>query len=362
MSAYFGNGYLLNILQRGAMPVGNGLANPTPAPVQVEETVATTSNQSEVSSPTLAVQSESLEHPVNAFTQPPKNDPQIETAGFEGPTVTTRFESRDIPFETTTLPTPDTQDQEAKAISRSNDALAASESPLAQVSSSSPTDLRVDTEPLVAQPPVIEPAPQRQPASGVFELRMPENFFGHAKGETSSTEQLKPVVVSTAPGAPAENQPTVDHSSESVVRAKTHADAPSQVNAVIIPKHRDAAVEPQTSDLTPPDSIADARESVVSEVTDQVKPTIVQPPRLIPAPSFEAPVPRPAVEHTSEYLQFRQPALTPPRVAPPARMQINRLDIQVVNQVQAPPAPPPAPVPEVSQLLEKHLGRVELLL
>ncbi|MGH9932567.1 MAG: hypothetical protein ACREA9_25470, partial [Pyrinomonadaceae bacterium] len=71
----------------------------------------------------------------------------------------------------------------------------------------------------------------------------------------------------------------------------------------------------------------------------------------------------PRVEQTSEYLQLRQPPIARAEVAPPPRLRINRLDIQVINHVSPPAQPPPMQAPDISQLLEKkHLGRVELLL
>src|SRR5262249_21739466 len=100
--------------------------------------------------------------------------------------------------------------------------------------------------------------------------------------------------------------------------------------------------------------------SEMSEVMDRVKQNDVQPSRLIAPPAFASSPAAPRIEQSSEHLHPRQPSIAPaPVVVPPARLQINRIDIQLVNQAPAPP--PPARAPDVSQLLEKHLGRVELL-
>jgi hypothetical protein len=102
---------------------------------------------------------------------------------------------------------------------------------------------------------------------------------------------------------------------------------------------------------------------VASEVKDhpKQKQDQVQPPKLIATQTFESLAPAPRVEPASEHVQPRQPFIAPAPVVPPARLQINRLDVQIINQAPA-PQPQTARVTDVSQLLEKQLGRVGLLL
>jgi hypothetical protein len=260
----------------------------------------------------------------------------------------------EIPSRTTTG---HTQDQETNAALSANDLQESSESSPVQVLSPSSLVPSVHTERSHENPS------RGQSTSGVFELKMPENFFGQAKGETSSSNQVKPAPERRV-DAQAESQPAVDHSPGSVIPARIHAEGPSQLDAVIIPKHRDKVSALQINESTQPGPIAQSQftlATVASEVMDHVTPNKTQPTSLIAAQTLESSVPAPGVGQPSEYLQFRQPSIAPAPVTPPPRLQINRIDIQVVNQVPPPP-PPPARAPDVSQVLEKHLGRVELLL
>src|SRR5215213_2560031 len=365
MSTYFGNGYFLNVLQRGARPVGNAHSTRTPPQFQLEKTVETTGNQSpEVSSQTFEeVQSESPHHPASAATQPLNNDPLITPVSVEEPAaleVTTSFESHpaaEFPSGTSAHQTPETHtvDHEANAPLSSNDSLEASSSQVLSNSPVGPSAHAGSNESLFS----AEKLQRVRSTSKVFELRMPENFFGQARRETSSTDQLKPVpqahVVSADPDLQAESQP-VDRSSALVT--------PS--NTVIIPKHRNEVSELQTNELTKPGPVTDSQltpqpVSVASEIVDEVKPNQIQPPRLIATQTLESLAPAPRAEPASEYVQPRQPLIAPAPVAPPARLQINRLDVQIINQAPAPP-PQAARVTDVSQLLEKQLSRVGLLL
>jgi hypothetical protein len=210
-----------------------------------------------------------------------------------------------------------------------------------------------------------------QSSKGVFELRMPENFFGQAKGEAFNASQAETSpnepVVSAAVSPEAHDQAAVDHFSKSLVAPKIQAEGLSQPKTVITSKHRGELSEPQIIQLTPPGPVPESRmtpkpTSVADDVVNQVAQNDSPATRLLPQ-VFEAPAPRPRVEQPSEYLQLRQPAVAPAAVAPPPRLRINRLDIQVINHVSPPAAPQPTRAPDVSQLLEKnHLGRVELLL
>jgi hypothetical protein len=358
MSAYFGNGYFLNVLQRGATPVGNARSKQPPSPIRLEETVAR--NQPSDPAGVKSEAQKSLDHPASTGAQPSKADPLAESITSKEPEpiqVTTRFPSREVEEISSGTTTRHSQDEETSATLRSDDPLEANESSL-QVSPS-------PFEPSVHKETSRETPQTRQSTSQIFELRMPENFFGHRKDETSSSNQVKRIPVEPVVSAPldrqAETQSAVEHSSTSAIPAKTHAEAQSPLNAVLIPKHEDKL---QTSELTPRDPIA-ARpfkaQPVAGEVMDHVKQNDVQPSKLMAPQTSESSAPTPRTEQSSQHLQLRQPSIAPaPVVVPPARLQINRIDIQVVNQPPAPP--PPAHAPDVSQLLEKHLGRVELLL
>jgi len=97
MSAYFGNGYFLNVLQRGATPVGNARSKQPPAPIRLEETVAR--NQPSEPAGVKSEAQKSLDHPASIGAQPSKADPLAESITSKEPEpiqVTTRFPSREV--------------------------------------------------------------------------------------------------------------------------------------------------------------------------------------------------------------------------------------------------------------------------
>lgn len=383
MSAYFGNGYLVNILQRGASPVGKSRPQPTQAPVLFEKPFATTDNQPLEGSgnQTFEVQSESLNRPVEAtaITNGPKDDPPLEAQDVAAPETgpaSASFESLEFaapPGKNASQPpgASDAGDEESERTLRSYVPPGSSEPsvptswPVTPSSSSERSGHPAPDEsfPLAENPPVA------QSANRVFELRMPENFFGQAKGEAFNVSQAETsphgTVVAATEGPEAQGQEAVDHFSESSVPPKIQGERLRQPKTVITSKRPDELSEPQAIQLAQPAPILESQmtlkpTSVPGEVVNQVQQNDLTATRLLPE-AFEAPAPRPRVEQPSEYLQLRQPPIAPAAVAPPPRLRINRLDIQVINHV--PPPPPPTRAPDVSQLLEKkHLGRVELLL
>lgn len=369
MSGYFGNGYFLRVLQRGAAPVAKPQSRPTQTPVRFEETVTTGGDQSsDVPNQTFEAQNDSLDHPVTTPTamEPPKDDPFVEPQSVEA-AVATRFDSHE-----TTLPAAstgqvpeavDTRNPEPDITFRSNDSLDLGESSSTALVSS-------DLSPGPPVPPAKNSLESRS-GNRVFELKMPEHFFGHAKNETSPISHTRPAspprIVAPAHDPKSESGSAVDHSSE-VVPVQVHAEAQSHLESAIIPKRSDELRELQTIEVSQHGSAAEAQVTpqstrLVNEIVSHVVQSNAQPSRLIAAEAFESSAPTPRAEQSSEYLQLRQPSITPAPVVPPARLQINRLDIQVINQVAAPLPSPPAHVPDMSQLLErKHLSRVELLL
>lgn len=381
MAAYFGNGYLLNILQRGALPVGESHPRLSQSAVRLEKTLATTDNQllGVSGNQALEFQSESLDSPVEASTivKAPKGDrplsPDVE--GSETLTVATRSESREaaeLPGTNASQPpaAPDAGDEESNATVRAI--------PPGSSEPSLPNSLPVTASPAVGgfghpgpdeSSRLGENQPETQSPKRVFELRMPEHFFGQAKGEAFNASQAETApqrpVVSATVDREAERETAVGHFSESSVPTESHAEGPSQPKTVITSKRPDELSGTPIIQLPQSGSIPDSQKleltSAVGDVVKEVKRDESPPTRLAP-PALEASAPRPRVEQPSKYLQLIQSPVVPTVVAPPARLRINRLDIQVINHVPPPP-PLPTHAPDVSQLLEKkYLGRVELLL
>ena len=359
MSAYFGNGYFLNILQRGAAPVGRTHSALTQAPVRLEETVTTTSHAApEVFTQTFASQNDSLDRPqtTSTATQPLIEDQPTESLHIEAP-VSPVFDMRSH-FEMTPNATPEARDTpELIAPFHSSEPASRASFEVTAHSTIEPFVPTVADESFVA---TENPRP-RPTSSRVFELRMPENFFGHTRGETSSAPEVKPAhIVSAVPDLQTESQPAVVHFPEPAVPAEiTNV---TQTQSVVIPERTNALTEIQTIELSHPGPTSEPQVTPPRPVENEVMVHVsAQPPRLVAAEIVEAPNTKPRVEHTSAHLQPRQPSFAPAPVVPPARLHINRVDIQVINQV--PPPPPAARVPDISQLLEKrHAGRVELLL
>lgn len=361
MPGYFGNGYFVKILQRGAAPVGRSRSRPTQMPVEVKETVTTGGGQlSEVSGQTFAAQNESLVHPVTTSPQPSLDDPLVEprsvVAALPASTevaMTTSLDSHETAVPTvTTNSMAETPDRESQPISFSSE-----QSP----------EPSVDHGSHESAAPAKTPRVSRS-ANRVFELRMPEDFYVPARHETSSVGPTQTRTVS------ADNVSTQTESGSAVKQfidvgpATIRAEAKSPLESAIVPQRAGESHELQIVELSQPGSTAESQvtpqaSQMANEIVSQVMQHDVQPSRLIPSEAFESPAPTPRAEQVPEYLALQQPSIAPAAVVPPARLQINRLDIQVINQAAAPPPPQPAHAPDVSQLLEKkHLGRVELLL
>ena len=363
MSVYFGNGYFMNIVQRGAAPVGRTHAPLTQAPVRVEETVATSSHPAaEVSTQAFTVHNEPLAQQTTAIaTQSRGDDPLTESrhvAVPETPSVDLR-ENVSLETASPTLETRDTPVQELTAPLHSSVSVASSEPPAPasfEVRASRTVDPLLQT---VAGEPSISTENPRT-SSRFFELKMPENFFGQPGSETASASQIKPPhIVSAVPRPQTETQPAAVH----LVDASVSANIPieTQTHTAVIPERTTAPSEIQTIAPSHPGPSSKTQPTPAPIENDVVAHVSVQPSRVLAVEIAEPPNTKARVEQTSEHLQRRQPSLAPAPVPSPARLHINRVDIQVINQV---PPPPPAPrVPDVSQVFEKkHLGRVELLL
>lgn len=367
MSVYFGNGYFMNIVQRGAAPVGRTRAPLPQAPIAVEETVVTSPHAAaEVSAQTFAVQPEPLAPQATpTATQPFVDDPLTETPHVAAPVNPVFDLPQGIPVETTSSPALETRDtsiQQVTAPLHASVSVAASEP-------SAPASFQVTenstVEPLVAtvareSPVSIENPRAERTSSRVFELKMPENFFGQPGVETAQTSQIKLAhVVSAVPVPQTETQPAALHLSEPTAPAKVPTE--TQTHSVVIPERTNAPTEIQTIELSQSGPTTETIATPSPVEHDVVAHVSVQPSRVLAVEIAKAPGADARVEQIAERLQPRQPSLALSPVPSPARLHINRVDIQVINQ--APPPPPAARVPDVSQLLEKkHLGRVELLL
>jgi hypothetical protein len=194
---------------------------------------------------------------------------------------------------------------------------------------------------------------------------MPENFFGKSRPsltpariekDVRQTEiNLSSIVTAQSPNDvvnPTE-KPAVKIQAEPQPEWKTTKAESAEVGAA----SRPIQVVQQVS--LPPEINAQVSEGAAALTTEKREKEAVRVDS--PVGRFEAPAPMPE-PRLPEYLQSMQPQVTPPTAGPsPARLRINRMDIQVINTV-APPAPRAA-APDISRLLEKkHLGRVGLLL
>ncbi|MGH9929226.1 MAG: hypothetical protein ACREA9_08360, partial [Pyrinomonadaceae bacterium] len=322
----------MNILQRGTSPVGNSRLQLTQAPVRVEKPFATTDNQllevsrnqtSEVSgNQTSEVQRESLDRSVEAstVTNAPKDAPPVESHDVVAPEsmlVTTRFESLELtaPLENNASEppgAPDARNEQCEGTLRSFVPPGSTESSLPASFPITPSaSIRRSEHPEPDESfPATKNPPVAQSSNRVFELRMPENFFGQAigqaKGEAFNASQAETSpnrpVVSEAVGPEAQDQETADQSS---VAPKIPAERLSQPKTVITSKRPDELSETQAIQLIPPGLIPESRitlklTSVVDDVVNQVEQNDSPATRLLPQP-FEAPAPRPRVEQTSEY-------------------------------------------------------------
>ena len=111
MSVYFGNGYFMNIVQRGAAPVGKTHAPLSQAVGAVEETVVATSHPAaaEVSSQTFAAQPEPLAPQTTSIaTQPREEDLFTESLHVAAPVSPVFDLPQSNPVETTSSPAVET--------------------------------------------------------------------------------------------------------------------------------------------------------------------------------------------------------------------------------------------------------------
>lgn len=385
MSAYFGNGYLLSILQRGASPVVKSRPKVNQPSLRVEETFATTGNQS------LEVQTESLHRPVTAPAVTHMPSDGVPTRPWrneraEAAVVATDSDSREVPAlpvateASQTLASPKLETHQAGPLESQ---VYSTEPPLLQTSSEgNPSSSSFSPAPASPQQSVRDNQPKAKSGNKPFELRMPENFYDPAKLQTATTiqpqietEELPPV--STAVAQPRNDEAPIDHISESAALIRTRRDTPAQTEIVAAPagllQRRESqtissaqnshSAQPAPQNPLAPPSVTPQLSSVVNNVANQEPQSIAQPTALLPVRASEALVPTPRLEQPAELLNLRQPPMAaPPAAAPQARLRINRIDIQVVNNMR-PAAPSEARAPDVSQMLEKrHLGRVALLL
>lgn len=363
MSGYFGNGYFVKIVQRGAAPVGRLRARPTQMPVVFEETVTTGADQatevpsqtSDVSNrtftdqQTFAAQHESPVYPDRTYSPPLNNDSFMEPRGLDA-ALTTNLESHDMMVPAVTAnPTVETFTQTSHPTAPSNEPLNISDSAI---------------EPFVD---TAKNSIETRSGNRVFELRMPEGFYPSTKDQTSRVDHARPSPQTRLAATTSNSQPV-----------EVHTEEQRHVQSTIIPKQTvelpELAVElslpgptssQPVSELHQPRPTTEAHETPqASAMVHEIVTHVMPPSPLMPAEVFESSAPTPRAEQAAEYSPFRQPSITAAPIVPPARLQINRLDVQVINQAPAPPPTPPAQVrPDVSQLLEKkHVGRVDLLL
>ena len=401
MSTYFGNGYLLNLARRSAVPFSTLRRAPTHAPPPLTEFSNTSQSeplevQSETSPATATGPADTMAAPMR-----PAISTEIETVSREDPTAT-----QDTPHVQRTMPVADISVPQATGTQGPQPLRPPDMSPTParrqraqQASDAENISQRSGTAistPRRAQNDTGQaPAPAR---TETFELKMPEDFFKKSppitgfqtETETTKTEiNLSPILAARSePPAkglsttlPANTQPETQNESivnpvHSEVRLKSDLHELSRVNtghepAPIVVKdstnvqNTEAAAQSQTVQFVPPVSLPpeitaqlnggalelaiETKESEVVRAGSRVEPFEA------PAPMLEARLP--------QYLEATQPQIKPPVIESPspARLRINRIDVQIINNV-APPAPRAA-APDMRRLLEqKHLGRVALLL
>src|ERR1043165_4823782 len=179
MSVYFGNGYFLNIVQRGAAPVGKTHASLPQAVGAVEETVVASPHAAaDVSAQTFAPQPEPLAPPASPIaTQPPLVDPLTESPHVAAP-VSPVFDLREnVSLESTSSQAPqvrETPNTEVTEPVHSSISVVASE-PAAPASfevSASTTSETVVQQTLARESSVSVETPRAERTSGrVFERK-----------------------------------------------------------------------------------------------------------------------------------------------------------------------------------------------
>lgn len=377
MAAYFGNGYLLNVLQRGSALVGQLRPQPTPLARldSIEATRALDASQV-AREPTgqdpIHSSAERFERSV--FSAGPKAVPPKESltiGAVENISPTTGSES--LPpekylAETNTSSAPADPREATKPELRSD---------VPALGPSSPPPLPIPIQTSIASiaerppqesAPLVETQPKSHSASAVFELKMPKGFFGQPSPETGHAEEAETLVKRSdvsAPEEPTESHPAGPPTGSLDSAAEQHRAANDLWHVVTVKE----SIEPsdsQTFRLTPGKSIPESQAPPppITRKDDVVSPADIEAPAArVTLSSFQASASAPRLEPTPEHLQLWQPPVAPAVAASP-RLRINRLEVQVINYT--PPratTTPQTQAPDVSQLLEKrHLGRIDLLI
>jgi|GEM_PF-4754713 len=368
MAAYFGNGYLLNVLQRGSALVRQ--LRPQPTPLAGFERIEATGalDLSEVAREPTG------QDPIHSSAE------RFERSVFSaGPKAVPPEKSSTVSVVENIPPTNGAESlrpgkylaETNRAFSRADPRAATNaellfEMPAWEPSSAPPSQVPIQTStvsiperPPQESAPLVETQPKSRSASTVFELKMPEGFFRQPSPETGHAKEAERLGSDTSAAEDATETGSADPA------AAQHLAANELTPAVTVKE----SIEPgdsQTSRLNTPKSIPESQApppritweyGVVSPARNGASAARVTPPALEPSASA------PRLEPTPEHLPLWQPPVAPAVAAPP-RLRINRLDIQVVNYT--PPRPTTTPqteAPDVSQLLEKrHLGRIDLLI
>jgi hypothetical protein len=218
---------------------------------------------------------------------------------------------------------------------------------------------------VIPDPP--RPQNEKSPRSGqTFELKMPEDFFGKPRPSLNPVrleKEVRETEINLSSIIPARNATDVVNPPETKPAVKIQAETQPEVkttkgeSAKVGADSRPIQVVQQVS--LPPEITAQMSGGATELTMEKREREVVR--VVSPVEPFEAPAPMPE-PRLPEYLQPMGPRINAPTADPsPARLRINRMDIQVINTV-APPAPRAA-APDMSRLLEKkHLGRVCLLL
>lgn len=379
MHSYFGSGYLLNLLQRGAAPIAPSRRQGSFESLRSETTFAPADNQlAEVQSEVLDL----LTEPV-AIAETPGLTPQTASAD-----VLPRVETA----ATATTPVLSAADKSADVLSGMDHTPVVS--PRAELNEQQralappvPARLPAQSTPLAAAgSEYFEPAKLSasndnslgvpRPANAVFELKMPDNFFrqpANAAVAKQNEPEARALEVSARPaptagavksGAPVKSDPapglisptssdSAGNSAKTVNEIAVRGQAsgePQAATRLVQPQISEPQAAPQTHE--PPSASQPGGE--VSSVDPKQSEAPATPPALASAPL-------PRQESIAERAMFRPPPITQFVANPPARLRINRLDINIVNAF---PAPPPTQTrsSDVSQLLDReHLGRVDLI-
>jgi hypothetical protein len=361
MAHYFGNGHLLNLVRRGAVPFAKLRRAPAHVPPPLRDLIPSDEGPIEIHSESKSKSSAPTTSPVKS----PARSTEIETVSRK--VSTTTADSPHLPRGTPVA-------KEASVLDRpATRARKASPPPerLPTLPRPEPTQQKQEGGSLPQRSPAVIPDPPRpqnekSPRKGeTFELKMPEGFFGksrpslnpvHMEKEVRQTEINLSSIIAPRNAAevvnPPETKPAVETQAEPPPELKTTKGETAKVGA----DSRPIQVVQQVS--LPPEITAQISGGATALTMEKREREVVR--VISPVDPYEAPAPMPE-PRIPEYLQPMRPQVNAPAADPsPARLRINRMDIQVINTV-APPAPRAA-APDMSRLLEKkHLGRVGLL-